>query len=141
MSGPQAGTVVSGVCPGGMQGAECADDVQLTFVAYDGKHGELPLVSSFEEQLDTTLPKHFPGFRKVDASTQPAADGTRWLRYEFTAGAKREVLGVFRGSDGSGVVAVVVGPAKAVEHHAKELDAFLSGASADASSGDAAGAH
>lgn len=140
-AGDQAGTVVSGLCPAGGDGVACKGGVQLTFVAYDGVRGKLPLVTSFEEQLDAKLGKRMRGFRKVGAAARAASDGTRWLRYEFDARGKREVLGVFRRTDGSGVVVVVVGSPAALERHGRAVDSFLAGAAElapEASSGGAA---
>jgi hypothetical protein len=126
------GTVVGGVCPGGSAGATCDGDVQITFVAYNGEHGKLPLPTTFEETLDGALPKRVAGFHKVDSATAPSADGTTWLRYEFTLGTaaarRHEVLGEFRHSDGSGVVAVAVGPRAAIQRHRDGIVEFLASA-------------
>lgn len=128
-AGEQSGTVVAGVCPGGDTGSACKDDVQITFVAYDGTRGKLPLASTFEQSLDSALPKRMKGFRKLTSGTGPSADGSTWLRYEFTIGAgpkqRRELLGAFRHSDGSGVVAVAVGPRAALQKHHKSILTFL----------------
>jgi hypothetical protein len=128
-----AGTIVSAVCPGGSAGATCKDGVQVTFVSYRGGKGhELPLVSSIEDSFDAQFATQLPGFKKVSSAPQAAADGTRWLRYEFNygskAGMRSEVLGAFRHGDGSGVIAVAVGPQAAMAQHSKAIGAFLAGA-------------
>jgi hypothetical protein len=127
------GTVVGGVCPGGSAGGSCIDDVQVTFVAYSGKsEDELPAITSLEEELDTKLAAAFSSFGKSSVESRPMADGSRWLRYEFTfkrdGVLQREVLGAFRHVDGSGVIAVAAGPDAAFGTRVKAIDAFLASA-------------
>ena len=128
-----AGTVVSAVCPGGAAGATCKDGVQVTFVSYRGGKGhELPIVSSIEDAFDAQFATQLSAFHKVAATPQAAADGSRWLRYQFTYGAKggarSEMLGAYRHEDGSGVVVVAVGPKAAMQAHEQAIGEFLAGA-------------
>lgn len=140
----QAGTVITAVCPGTSTGSRCTDGVQVTFIVYRGGTGhELPLVTEFDNQLSAQLPKRLAGFKRISSEPTPAADGTRWLRYEFgytaAGAAKHEVLGAYRHADGSGVVAVATGPSKAYTVHAAEISSFLAGAHEVETSSDAAG--
>lgn len=132
-----AGTIVAAVCPAGDDGVRCKGGVQVTFVAYDGKHGKLPLVSTFGDELARALPKAFPGYKPVKSGMLPSADGTRYLRHEFVAGAgvkaRREVIGAFRHTDGSGVVVVAAGRPADMKPHVKAIDELLASA-ADADS-------
>ncbi|MCW2973659.1 MAG: hypothetical protein JWN72_1932 [Thermoleophilia bacterium] len=138
-----AGTIVAAVCPSGDSGSACTGDVQVSFVNYRGGAGhELPLVSSIEDTFDAEFKVKLPGFTKVEASPKSAADGTRWLRYEFTyqskGGLRREVLGAFRHTDGSGVIAVATGPDAALRKQASAIDRFLLGATEDVAEAAAA---
>jgi len=127
------GTVVSGLCPGGSTGAACEDGVQLTFIAY-GRAGTkgLPALTAFEKQLDTELAHTFKGFTKGEADMHPSADGSRWLRYEFSyqtaKGRNHQTVGVFRHVDGRGVVVVATGPEAALVKRDAAIEKFLASA-------------
>lgn len=125
------GTVVTGVCPGGSAGSECADGTVLTFIAYSGEHGhELPRLARFKDQLESQLAKEFPGYRGGESRTRRAADGSRYLDYSFTWGARgartAQRIATYRHPDGAGVVVMATGPQLA--DHAERLDEFLAGA-------------
>ncbi len=125
------GTVVTGLCPGGSQGAACSDGTGLTFFAYSGEQDhELPLLSVFEDQLDHQLAREFDGFVAGEAKQLPGADGIRYLDYSFSWGkgghARAQRIAAYRFSDGSGVVIMAAGPK--LDEHEKAIDAFLASA-------------
>lgn len=122
------GTVVTAVCPAGGEGSRCKDDVQLTFVAYSGRKGhELPILSTFEAQLDDRLADAFNGFRKGQAEMRPGADGLRYLDYPFAwrtkGGMSRQRYAAYRNNDGSGVVVIAAGTG--IVKHSKAISEFL----------------
>lgn len=122
------GAVVSGLCPGGSAGSDCADGVQVTFVAYaGGEDKSLPALNSFRRQLDMQLAKEFRGFKPADVQVRAGADGSRYLDYAFTYRVKGEQrtqrIAAFRHADGRGVVALTTG-AKLPQHDAA-LDRFF----------------
>lgn len=125
------GTVVSALCPGGGAGAACVGGAQLTFIAYSGDEGRgLPVLGTFEKQLDAKLRREFRGFAKGAVKMRPGADGIRYLDYPFTWKRGRAVhhqrFAVYRHADGSGVVAISTGVGLGA--HAKEIDQFLASA-------------
>jgi hypothetical protein len=131
-SSTHIGTVVSGVCPGGSDGAKCADGVQLTFLAYSGRDGhELPNLDTFQRELDAKLATQFHGFDKGPVSERSGSDGTKFLDYGFSyqlgPARHRQRFAAFRHADGSGVVAIASG--EDIEQHAKDIDRFLASAS------------
>lgn len=131
VSDDSIGTVVTGLCPGGSDGATCTDGTRLTFVAYSGKEGhELPLLARFRDQLDHQLAKEFPGFTAGEATALSGADGIRYLDYSFTWGVggreQSQRIAAYRHPDGSGVVVMAIGPK--LHAHAKAIDAFFAGA-------------
>jgi hypothetical protein len=131
-AGQHIGTVVSGLCPGGSEGATCADGVQLTFLAYSGRDGhELPKLGDFQAQLDAKLAKQFRGFKKGPVDERSGSDATRYLDYGFSysVGGKQrsQRFAAYRHGDGSGVVAIASG--EELANHAKSIDRFLASAS------------
>lgn len=125
------GTVVSGICPGGSAGGDCSGGAKITFIAYSGREGhKLPMLTTFESQLDDKLPAEYRNFAKGDSKLRPGADGIRYLDYPFTWGAGRDGhaqrIAAFRHADGSGVVLLATGDQLA--KNAAAIDAFLASA-------------
>lgn len=132
-SADSAGTVIAGACPGGSTGARCADGVQVTFISYDGSAGHrLPKYDLLRGQLDRELASRFRGYRRLAATTKTGAGGMRWLRYEFSFRqgglVRHEVLAAYRRADGSGVLAVAVGPHAGLRDSREAVDEVLSSA-------------
>lgn len=127
----RVGTVVSGLCPGGSQGATCTDGVQVTFIAYSGEKGrKLPELEQFAAQLDAKLAREFPGFAKLESKERGGKHGVHWLDYGFSWRSGKATVhqrfAAYRHDDGSGVIAAVAGAQHA--DHVKALDAFLASA-------------
>ncbi|MCW2956820.1 MAG: hypothetical protein JWO69_1689 [Thermoleophilia bacterium] len=144
-SSPDAGAVVSAVCPAGSTGAACKDGVRITFITYKGHHAEegaepghgaeaegLPVLTSLEEVFDARFRGEFSTFTKGEVKLLPSADGTQWLRYGFShkveGAVQQQVVAAYRSDDGGSVIAVATGPTKAMTKHGGEIDRFLGSA-------------
>lgn len=124
------GAVVAGLCPRGSQPGTCEDGLDVTYMLFQEAQA-FPNPASLEPQFDASFAKRFDGFEKIEGAVVAAADGTRYLRYEFTFDddgvTKREIVAAYR-ADAQGVLVIAAGEATEFAEHRASIVRMLDGA-------------